>query len=48
EHVYDDAPANVKFAARLSAIAQLHYLREAEGLDVELTAEQLAHPYPGS
>lgn len=46
EHVYHDAPANVKFAARLSAIAQLNHLREAEGLDVELTAEQLAHPYP--
>ncbi|MGJ3508093.1 MBL fold metallo-hydrolase [Enemella sp. A6] len=46
EHVYDDAPANVKFAARLSSIAQLYHLRETEGMEVELTAAELAHPYP--
>lgn len=46
EHVYTDAPANVKFAARLSAIAQLDYLREVEGLEVDLTPDQVSHPYP--
>lgn len=37
DHVYTDAPDNVKFAARLSATAQLEFLRDVEGLDVELS-----------
>lgn len=37
DHVYTDAPDNVKFAARLSAAAQLEFLRDVEGLDVELS-----------